>query len=162
MFYSFVEHFLFCFHCRRVKKKYKLNARSCVRTRVGVETTIDWTPRSWKSGNVKKENVICTQRAGKMHRLPLMMIKYIERIYEEKKASSNKSRKNCANSVSFSFGGRENALPTHRRKWWWVLHTKSIRDSSPFSLICIFASSYILCNYRSYVHPFNRNVSNFF
>lgn len=33
----------------------------------------------------KKEMLyLCTQRAGKMHRLPLMMIKYIERIYEEK------------------------------------------------------------------------------
>lgn len=41
-------------------------------------------------------------------------------------------------------------LPTDRRKRWWVLHTRSNRDSSPFSLKCIFASG-ITCNYHTYV-----------
>lgn len=103
----FLTLFLIAVEC---KKENKLNARSCVRTRVGVETTIDWTLRSWKSENVlrkKRKCYICVHRErGKCIGCHWWWLN-ISRGYTKKKASTNRSRKNCANSVSFSIEGRE-------------------------------------------------------
>lgn len=77
------------------KNKLKLKARSCVRPRVGVEITIDWTRLGAEYPEFAEKKVHIA-RGEKMQRLPLMMIKYIE-----SELSSNKSRKNCANSDIF-------------------------------------------------------------
>lgn len=125
------------------------------------------SPKIRKRRKTKKKMWTQT-RARKMQRLPLMMIKYIERYTKRRNkaiASSNKSRKNCANSGFFFFIAKGKyifCLCTFeiRRKRWRARH-KLRYLGFLFDISCFAPGFSPSCNYQC-THPFNRNVFKFF
>lgn len=130
----------------------------------GSSWNFDWldSSRSLKIRNEKK--YVWGRKCNGCH---WWWLNISEDVWRKSELSSNKSRKNCAHSDFFlmfecQIEGRENALPTNRRKRWWVLHTKSIRDTgSLFSLIRIFASGIERCNYHTCTSFQSKRFSSF-